>query len=70
MVLDVNELDELEQVQREEDLHEFCFSCAMAWHGMVCLSMALRELTYSPQEEGASKEGLVIEAKYHCDAMS
>ena len=36
-VLDINELDELEQVQRGEDLHEYCFSCAwqgMAWHGM------------------------------------
>ena len=30
-VLDINELDELEQVQREKDLHEFCFSCAWDW---------------------------------------
>ena len=42
-MLDVNELDELEQVQREEDLHEYCFSCA--WHGM-----AQHVMTYSPQE--------------------
>ena len=32
-VLDINELDELEQVQREEDLHEYRFSCA--WHSMA-----------------------------------
>ena len=58
-VLDINELDELEQVQRGEDLHEYCFS--YAWHGMACLSMAQHVLTYYPQQRTEQVERKLVE---------
>ena len=63
-VLDINELDELEQVQREEDLNEFCFSCA--WHGMVCVSIGAVciDLLFTAESRDDWKEGLVMEAVY------